>query len=153
MITQLFHVVGPSLRRRLSVQLAVLLGYSVLQGLAFVLIVPVLRRLLDGDAQGAWPWAWALTGVALATAVAYYVQQMLGFQVALAASHRLYHRLGDHVSTLPLGWFSGEQVGNLGQLAARGVPQVRSLLAHLLQPLCTAVVTPLTVVVAMAFLD
>ncbi|MET9254538.1 ABC transporter ATP-binding protein [Streptomyces sp. NPDC003717] len=153
MIRQLFHVVGPALRRRLTAQLLVLLGYSLLQGAAFVLVVPVLRRLLDGDADAAWPWAWALAGVALATAVAYYAQQMLGFQVALAASHRLYHRLGDHVSTLPLGWFSGEQVGKLGQLAARGVPQVRSLLAHLLQPLCTAVVTPLTVVVAMAFLD
>ncbi|RFU84390.1 ABC transporter ATP-binding protein [Streptomyces triticagri] len=153
MIKQLFQVVGPSLRRRLALQLAVLLGYSVLQGVAFVLVVPVLRRLLAGDADGAWPWAWALAGVALATAVTYYVQQMLSFQVALVASHRLYHRLGDHVSALPLGWFSGEQVGGLGQLASRGVPQVRSLLAHLLQPLCTAVVTPLTVVVAMAFLD
>ncbi|MEV0220502.1 ABC transporter ATP-binding protein [Streptomyces sp. NPDC050704] len=153
MIKQLFQVVGPALRRRLALQLAVLLAYSVLQGVAFVLIVPVLGRLLAGDTDAAWPWAWALAGVALATAVAYYVQQMLSFQVALAASHRLYHRLGDHVSALPLGWFSGEQVGALGQLASRGVPQVRSLLAHLLQPLCTAVVTPLTVVVAMAFLD
>ncbi|GAA5038941.1 ABC transporter ATP-binding protein [Thermocatellispora tengchongensis] len=144
---------GPALRRRLAVQLAVLLGYSVLQGVAFVLVVPVLRRLLAGDTDGVWPWAGALAGVALATAVAYYAQQMLAFQVALAASHRLYHRIGDHVSALPLGWFSGEQVGRLGQLASRGVPQVRSLLAHLLQPLCTAVVTPLTVVVAMAFLD
>ncbi|WP_416960533.1 ABC transporter ATP-binding protein [Streptomyces sp. Agncl-13] len=153
MIKQLFHVVGPSLRRRLALQLAVLLAYSVLQGVAFVLIVPVLRRLLAGDASDAWPWTWALVGVALATSMAYYVQQMLSFQVALAASHRLYHRLGDHVSALPLGWFSGEQVGSLGQLASRGVPQVRSLLAHLLQPLCTAVVTPLTVVIAMAFLD
>lgn len=153
MIKQLFHVVGPSLRRRLALQLAVLFAYSVLQGVAFVLIVPVLRRLLAGDAGDAWPWTWALAGVALATSVAYYVQQLLSFQVALAASHRLYHRLGDHVSALPLGWFSGEQVGGLGQLASRGIPQVRSLLAHLLQPLCTAVVTPLTVVIAMAFID
>jgi ATP-binding cassette subfamily B protein len=152
-IRQLFQVVGPALRRRLALQLAVLLAYSVLQGVAFVLIVPVLRRLLAGDTDAAWPWAWALTGVALATAVTYYVQQMLSFQVALAASHRLYHRLGDHVSALPLGWFSGEQVGGLGQLASRGVPQVRSMVAHLLQPLCTAVVTPLTVVAAMAFFD
>ncbi|MFI0421233.1 ABC transporter ATP-binding protein [Spongiactinospora sp. 9N601] len=153
MIRRLYHVVGPALRGALTFQLVVLLGYSVLQGVAFVLVVPVLQRLLAGDVAGVWPWAGALAAVALATAVAYYAQQMLAFRVALTASHRLYHRLGDHVSALPLGWFSGEQVGRLGQLASRGVPQVRSLLAHLLQPLCTAVVTPLTVVVAMAFLD
>lgn len=153
MIRKLFQVAGPESRGPMTAQFVALIVYSVLQGAAFVLVVPLLGGLLGDDPGDAWPWAAALTVVALATAVAHYLQQMIGFQVALAVSHRLYHRLGDHVATLPLGWFSGEQVGSLGQLASRGVPQVRGLLAHLLQPLLSAVLTPLTVIVAMAFYD
>ncbi|KPI01149.1 Xenobiotic-transporting ATPase [Actinobacteria bacterium OK074] len=153
MIRKLFKVAGPEARGLLIARLVSLVVYSVLQGVSFVLVVPLLRALLGPDPDDAWPWTWALAGVALATAVAHYVQQMTGFRVALAVSHGLYHRLGDHVATLPLGWFSGEQVGRLGQLTTRAIPQIRALLAHLLRPLVTSVLTPLTVVVAMAFYD
>lgn len=65
----------------------------------------------------------------------------------------LYHRLGDHLARLPIGWYTGRRVGEVSTLASRGVLDAMSVMAHLLAPFVGAVLTPLTIVVVMICVD
>ncbi|MET7400472.1 ABC transporter ATP-binding protein [Dactylosporangium sp. NPDC005572] len=151
MIRLLGAVLGPAYARPLRLHLAALIVFAVLQGCAFALLVPVLRGLLRGDPPGG--WLAALAGTVAATAVAYWVQAQAGYRVGMALSRALHHRIGDHVAALPLGWFTAGRVGRLARLTSQGVVDIMGVPAHLLQPLVTAVVTPATVVLAMAWFD
>ncbi|TDD11270.1 ABC transporter ATP-binding protein [Nonomuraea deserti] len=151
MIGELGAVLGREHGARLRRSLLAMAVYGVLQGLSFAMLVPVLRALLSGEAVG--PWLAAFAAVVVATAVASYVQAQYGYAVGLAALRTLYHRLGDHVAGLPVGWFSADRVGRLGQLVGKGVMDVMSVPAHLLQVVVSAVAAPATVLVCMFVFD
>ncbi|NBE97297.1 ABC transporter ATP-binding protein [Nonomuraea sp. KC401] len=151
MIGELGAVLGQEHGARLRRSLLAMTVYGVLQGLSFAMLVPVLRALLSGEAVG--PWLAAFAVVVAATAVASYVQAQYGYAVGLAALRTLYHRLGDHVAGLPVGWFSADRVGRLGQLVGKGVMDVMSVPAHLLQVVVSAVAAPATVLVCMFVFD
>ncbi|TDD25710.1 ABC transporter ATP-binding protein [Nonomuraea diastatica] len=151
MIGELGAVLGPEHGARLRRSLLAMAVYGVLQGLSFAMLVPVLRALLSGESVG--PWLAAFAAVVVATAVASYVQAQYGYAVGLAALRTLYHRLGDHVAGLPVGWFSADRVGRLGQLVGKGVMDVMSVPAHLLQVVVSAVAAPATVLVCMFVFD
>ncbi|WP_137230318.1 ABC transporter ATP-binding protein [Streptomyces sp. BPSDS2] len=153
MIRDLSAVLGSAHRAVLFRYLAALCGYGVAQGLAVSLLVPVLGDLLGGDTGGAARWTGWLAVAVLLTLGAHYVQAMLGFRVALVILTTLHHRLGDHVAALPLGWFDGTTVGRLTRMGTKSVLSIAGSCAHLLQPLVTGVLTPVTVVVVMLFLD
>lgn len=153
MIRQLFAVLDDPGRALLRRMLAGLIGSAVLQGIGFALLVPLLRALLGPDPDAAWPWLAALAGVFALYAVAHADSQMAGYRVGTGASRTLHHRLGDHVATLPLGWFTPARTGALAQLASKSVVDVMGAPAHLLRPLVTAFVTPLVVVTIMFFFD
>ncbi len=107
--------------------------YGVLQGLAVTLLVPVARSLQAADWAGAWMWIGALAVTAVACSIAHYVQAMGGFAVALAALRSMHLRIGDHLVTLPLGWFTG-RTGSIAQIASKGTLSVGVVAAHLLTP-------------------
>lgn len=153
MIGDLLTIIGPAHRGRMVRYLGWVTGYGVLQGVATVLLVPFLSALLVGDTGAAVAWCGAIAVAVAATCVAHYVQAMRGFDMALIVLTTLHERLGDHVVTLPLGWFSGERVGRLSRLVTAGTTMVAGLFAHLLAPLVVAVATPATIVLAMLFLD
>lgn len=153
MIRHLATILGPRHRGALRSYLAWLVGYAVLEGLAMAFLVPVLGAVLSGDTGAAWRWLGALAVAVLATCVARYQQAMQGFRLALVTLGTLHRRLGDHVASLPLGWFSSEQVGRLSRSATGGTFMVTNVFAHLLTPVVSGVVTPATVAVAMLVLD
>ncbi|MEV6522834.1 ABC transporter ATP-binding protein [Longispora sp. NPDC051575] len=126
--------------------LAALFAFALAQGAAYALLVPILRALFAGEPSRAWPWILALGWAAVVCAVLQYTQAVLGFGVGLDLSRALYHRLGDTLAGLPLGWFSTDRTGRLGRMVTQGVTQVMGVPAHLLQPLVTAYVTPAVVV-------
>ncbi|MBN9791406.1 ABC transporter ATP-binding protein [Pseudonocardia sp. TMWB2A] len=153
MITDLLLILGPAHRRRLFGYLAWVTAFGVVQGVATVLLVPFLEALLAGDTAAALVWTGALLVAVVAACVLYHVQAMAGFGVALVVLTTLHERLGDHVSALPLGWFSAERVGRLSRITTGGTMTVAGLFAHLLTPLVVAVVTPATIVLAMLLFD
>lgn len=153
MIRQLIDVVGPEHARPLRRMVTGLVVGAVLQGVAFALLVPVLEALLGDDPDEVWPWVWAMLGVSLLYCVAYYDSMRTGFDAGAALSRSLHHRIGDQVSSLPLGWFAPERVGQLGQLATKSVMDIMGVPAHLLRPLVTSYVTPVTVVALMYVFD
>ncbi|SCE07624.1 ABC-type multidrug transport system, ATPase and permease component, partial [Streptomyces sp. SolWspMP-sol7th] len=148
MIRLLRHVLGAEGYRPLRRLLAVLLAAAVLQGLAFALLVPVLRALLGGSPDAVWPWLLALAAVTAAFTAAQAAALAGGFTVGGQLSRALHRRLADHTLTLPVGWFSGGRAAELARIAGPGVMQVMNMPAHLLRPLVSAVVTPAVLVAA-----
>lgn len=126
---------------------------AVLEGIGYVLLVPLLDALLTGDTDAAWRW----TGVMAALLVLYgavrYRAQMLSYRAAVGLSRGLFTRLGDQVAKLPLGWFQGDRVGPVGRLTSKGVIDVMGVPAHMLRPLITSFVTPATVIIVVAVFD
>ncbi|MDT3439438.1 MULTISPECIES: ABC transporter ATP-binding protein [unclassified Pseudofrankia] len=153
MIRQLGRVLGSEHRGDYLRYLAALVLYNVLQGVAYVLLVPVLRDLLRGDTGGAARWFAVLASVVVVGWLASYVQQQLGFRLGHLLARTLHHRLGDHLTDLPIGWFSGNRVGAIGQLTCKGIVDIMGLPAHMFQPIVSAAVTPLTVVAGVLILD
>ncbi|MEM7323348.1 MAG: ABC transporter ATP-binding protein [Actinomycetota bacterium] len=126
---------------------------AVLEGVGYILLVPLLDALLTGDTDAAWRWAVVMAVLLVVYGLVRYWAQMLSYRAAVGLSRGLFTRLGDRVAELPLGWFEGDRVGPVGRLTSKGVIDVMGVPAHLLRPLITGFVTPITVVVVVAVFD
>ncbi|WP_197321925.1 ABC transporter ATP-binding protein [Saccharomonospora sp. NB11] len=153
MIRTLLRVLGEEYARPLRRTVALMTITAIAEGLSYALIVPVLRELFGDTPADAWPWLIAFAGAVVLYAVLRYVSDLSGFRVGAALLRGMYHRLGDHLARLPLGWYDSGRVGEVSVLASRGVLQAMSVIAHLLAPFVSACVTPLTIVVVMLVFD
>ncbi len=152
MIRGFLHILGP--RRGLMFGYLAWVGaYGVLHGVAMVLLVPISQALFDGRYADAARWLAVLAAVVVAAAVAQYVQSSLAMRMALATMRLLHRRLGDHMVTLPLGWFSRDTVGSVSQIAVKGTTFVGTSGAHLITPIVLNTVSAATVVIGLALFD
>ncbi|MET8668517.1 ABC transporter ATP-binding protein [Streptomyces tendae] len=153
MIRQLYRVLGPEGSRPLNRLLVLQCGAAVLQGVAFALLVPVLRALLGPRPDDVWPWLTAFAACALAHAVLQGAAIAGGFTVGSRLSRVLHRRMADQALRLPLGWFTTGRTAEFSRLAGQNVIQVMSTPAHLLRPFISSLLTPATLVVATFFFD
>ncbi|WP_399944217.1 ABC transporter ATP-binding protein [Streptomyces sp. BBFR25] len=153
MIRQLYRVLGPTGSRPLNRLLILQSGAAVLQGVAFALLVPVLKALLGTDPDDVWPWLTAFTGCVLAYAALQGAALSGGFTVGSQLSRTLHRRMADQALRLPLGWFTAGRTAEFSRLAGQNVIQVMSTPAHLLRPFITSLLTPATLVIATFFFD
>ncbi|MFD7075622.1 ABC transporter ATP-binding protein [Nocardioides sp. NPDC059952] len=140
-------------RRQLARVVAMFVTTGVLQGLAFACVVPVLDAALRQDWDAATTWLGVLAGLFVAHHVALTVGNLDGYDLACDLLDITLARLGDHTVRLPLGWYDRDRTGQLSRMASKGATDIASVPGHLLRPLIAAVVSPITVVVAMAFLE
>lgn len=152
MINGFLRILGPE-RGRMYSFLAWAVGYGLLHGLSMTLLVPISLALFDGDFGAAGRSLVALAAVVLLSAVAHYVQAAQSMRMALTTMRLLHHRLGDHMVTLPLGWFTRERVGQVSQIAVKGTTFVGTSSAHLVTPLVVNTTSALTVVVGLFVFD
>ncbi|TLH71453.1 ABC transporter ATP-binding protein [Mycolicibacterium phocaicum] len=152
MINGFLRILGPE-RGRMYSFLAWAVGYGLLHGLSMTLLVPISLALFDGDVGAAARWLVVLAVVVLLSAVAHYVQAAQSMRMALTTMRLLHHRLGDHMVTLPLGWFTRERVGQVSQIAVKGTTFVGTSSAHLVTPLVVNTTSALTVVVGLFVFD
>ncbi|MCX4669131.1 ABC transporter ATP-binding protein/permease [Streptomyces sp. NBC_01381] len=149
MIRMLLRVLGREYARPVRRTVALMTATAVAEGLSYALLVPVLRALFGSTPDDAWPWLTAF-GVAIALYGALrYLSDLSGFHVGTTLLRGMYHRLGDHLARLPIGWYGAGRLGEVSVLASRGVLQAMAVIAHLLAPFISASVTPLTIVVVM----
>ncbi|MEU3096207.1 ABC transporter ATP-binding protein [Streptomyces sp. NPDC006967] len=153
MISLLLRVLGDEHAGPLRRTLSLMTVAAVAEGLAYALLVPILRVLFGSEPQHAWGWLGAFAAAASVCALLRYRADVSGFRAGAALSRGLHHRLGDHLARLPLGWFSPRRVGDVTVLASRSVLQVMAVPAHRLQPLISAGALPLTVVIVMLCYD
>ncbi|MEV4104912.1 ABC transporter ATP-binding protein [Nonomuraea sp. NPDC049649] len=153
MIGMLLRVLGPRYAPPVRRTIALMTVTAVAEGLSYALLVPVLRALLGGEPAEAWPWLAAFGAAVAGYAALRYLSDLAGFRAGTVLLDGLYHRLGEHLARLPIGWFGAGRVGEVSALASRGVLQAMSVIVHFLAPFVGACVTPLTIVVVMLAFD
>ncbi|WP_088142757.1 ABC transporter ATP-binding protein [Achromobacter xylosoxidans] len=124
-------------------------AYGALCGLTIAALAPLLTHLLEADAKAAAPWLAALlAGVAVCWGLRRHVERA-GVRVGVAILQDARHRLGDHVASLPVGWFTPQNTARLGHVVTQGMMSVAQLPAHVFTPVIAGVVTPVVLVVAL----
>ncbi|ASR37601.1 ABC transporter [Prauserella marina] len=149
MIRMLLRVLGPSYAPPVRRTVALMTATAVVEGLSYALLVPVLRALFGSTPGDASPWLIAFGVTVACYAVLRYTSDLSGFRVGTTLLHGMYHRLGDHLARLPIGWYTAGRVGKVSVLASSGVLEAMGVIAHLLAPFISACVTPLTIIVVM----
>ncbi|MBP1822045.1 ABC transporter ATP-binding protein [Mycobacterium sp. OAE908] len=152
MIRGFLRLLGPQ-RGRMYAYLAWVTGYGLLHGAAMILLVPISVALFDERYTDAGRWLGVLAAVVVVGAVAHYVQATLAIRMALATMRLLHHRLGDHMVSLPLGWFNRETVGHVSQIAVKGTVFVGTSGANLITPVVLNTTSAATVVVGLFVYD
>ncbi|MEU6153133.1 ABC transporter ATP-binding protein [Actinosynnema sp. NPDC047251] len=149
----LLHVLGHEHARPVRRTVALMTTTAVVEGLSYALLVPVLANLFGGTPADALPWLALFGGAVVIYAVLRYVSDLFGFRAGISLLRGMYHRLGDHLARLPLGWYSTGRVGEVSVLAGQGVLDTVGVIAHLLGPYLSALVTPVTIVGVMLAFD
>lgn len=149
MIRMLLRVLGRQYARPLRRTVTLMTATAITEGLSYALLVPLLRALFGSTPDDAWPWLVAFGAAIALYAALRYISDLSGFVVGTALLRGMYHRLGDHLARLPIGWYEAGRLGEVSVLASRGVLQAMSVIAHLLAPFISASVTPLTIVAVM----
>lgn len=152
MIGGFTRILGPQ-RGRMYGFLVWATVYGLLHGVSMVLLVPISVSLFEGEFGSAARWLAVLAVVVVASAVAHYLQAASAMRMALTTMRLLHHRLGDHLVTLPLGWFTRERVGQVSQIAVKGTTFVGTSSAHLVTPLVVNITSALTVVAGLFVFD
>ncbi|OBK81510.1 ABC transporter ATP-binding protein [Mycobacterium sp. 1164985.4] len=152
MIRGFLQILGPQ-RERMFSFLSVVTVYGILHGLVMLLLVPVTVSLFDGDFAAAGGWLGIMALTVLAASALNYLQAKLAIRMALTTMRLLHHRLGDHMVTLPLGWFTRETVGKVSQIAVKGTVFVGTSGGNLVTPLVVNTVSAVTVVIGLFFFD
>lgn len=142
MIRMLLRVLGHEYARPVRRTVALMTTTALVEGLSYALLVPVLRALFGNTPEDAWPWLVAFGAAVAVYAVLRYVSDRFGFLAGTTLLRGTYHRLGDHLARLPIGWYDAGRLGEVSVLASRGVLQAMSVIAHLLAPFISACVTP-----------
>ncbi|WP_236050722.1 ABC transporter ATP-binding protein [Nonomuraea cypriaca] len=122
---------------------------AIAEGSSYALLVPVLRALFGSAPGDAVPWLIAFGAAVAVYAVLRYTSDLSGMRVGTTMLRGMYHRLGDHLARLPIGWYSSGRVGEVSVMASRGLLQAMGVVAHLLAPFISACVTPLTIIAVM----
>ncbi|MFD5552652.1 ABC transporter ATP-binding protein [Streptomyces sp. NPDC127068] len=149
MIRTLLRVLGPEYAHAMRRTVVLMTTTAVVEGLSYALLVPVLRELFGSTPDDAVPWLIAFGAAVAVYAVLRYVSDLSGMRVGTTMLHGMYHRLGEHLARLPIGWYDAGRVGEVSVMASRGLLQAMGVAAHLLAPFVSALVTPLTIVAVM----
>ncbi|GAB1510389.1 ABC transporter ATP-binding protein [Actinophytocola sp. KF-1] len=149
MIRTLLRVLGTEYAPPVRRAMALMTATAVAEGLSYALLVPVLRALFGDTPGAAWPPLIAFGAAVAGYAAPRYLADLAGFRAGTTLLHGMFHRFGDHLARLPIGWFSPARVGELSVLAGSGVLRAMGVIAHLLAPFIAASVTPLTIVAVM----
>ncbi|MCF8609757.1 ABC transporter ATP-binding protein/permease [Gordonia sp. HY285] len=153
MIRRAFALVPADRQHLIPFHLVATLIYGVAQAAAFVLLIPLLESLFDGDTGAAGVWLAVMAGVVVVAAVAGYFQSLLGLKLGVGMLRGVSHRLGDHLAALPLGWFSGRTTASITRTVVADVREIVEFFAHLLAVMVTGVVVPIGIGIGVLFID
>lgn len=153
MIRRMLSYCSDEARRLVLAELAFVVVNAVLQGIAFLMLVPMLRAFFagDGDAAGRWLVAVAIVA-ALYVATAWCASQ-LGMRASGAVLDSLITRLGDRLVELPVAWFGADRSGLITGIATQGAMFVSNMPYAILRQILVGFITPGTVLIGMWILD
>ena len=153
MIRRLLHHCSPQARRLVIAELSFVVVAALLQGIAFLLLVPLLRSLFVGDLDGAWRWLLVVVGAAVGYVVASWFASQIGMKASTAVLDSLLERLGDSVVSLPVAWYSTDRTGLIAGLATQGAMFVSTMPYAILRQILAGFIAPATVLGGMYVFD
>ena len=153
MIRRLLHYCSPRARRLVIAELSFVVVAALLQGIAFLLLVPLLRSLFVGDVDGSWGWLIAVVATAVSYVIASWFASQIGMEASTAVLDSLLEQLGDSVVSLPVSWYTTDRTGLIAGLATQGAMFVSMMPYAILRQILAGFVAPGTVLVGMYFFD
>lgn len=153
MIRSLLHHSSPEARRLLIAELVFIVATAILQGIAFLLLVPLLRALFLGDSDAAGSWLIAIAVVGAGYALTTWFASQIGMKASSALLDSLLTGLGDRVVELPVAWFGADRSGLIAGIATQGAMFVSNMPYAILRQVLTGFITPGTVLVGMYVFD
>jgi ATP-binding cassette, subfamily B, bacterial IrtB/YbtQ len=155
MIRYLLELLDDRGRRHLRTMLALQGAQGVLQGLGFLFVVPLIAVLLNKpvDQSGLWCWIAAITVTVAAHHGLLVRSTSLGYLVGTDVLTGFHTRIGNHLATLPIGWFSTNRTGPIARLLSKGTMDVADFPAHLLRHVIVGVTAPITMIIGSYLLD
>lgn len=128
---------------------------AILQGLLLGLLVPILRALLQPEPNFVVASPWLLLGM-IGLAI-YWVLSVITTPIWFAASMELAaslrHHLMQHITTLPLGWFTTEHKARLARAVTADAGSVAQLAVTIGSPAITATLVPITIIAVVFAID
>lgn len=155
LVRHLFELLDERGRRHLRVMLVTQAAQGVLQGTGFLLVAPLIAALMEAPVDGgrAALWIGAIAVVVVAHHALLAWSTSLGYLVGTDVLTGFHARLGDHLATLPIGWFRGDRTGPIGRMLGKGTMDVANLPAHLLRHVVVGVTAPVTMIIGSFLLD
>lgn len=153
MIRRLLQSCSPDAQRLLVAELACVIASAILQGVAFLLLVPLLRALFDGDQGAAGRWLLITAVVAVLYVIAAWCASQLGMRTSGAVLDSLITRLGDRLVELPVAWFGPDRTGLITGIATQGAMFVSNMPYAILRQILVGFISPGTVLIGMWFVD
>ncbi|MFY1634995.1 ABC transporter ATP-binding protein [Solwaraspora sp. WMMB335] len=153
MIRRLLHYSSLRARRLLVTELTFIVATAVLQGIAFLMLVPLLQALFAGETATVGNWLTAVAVVGALYAVAFWFASQIGMKASTAVLDSLLTRLGDRLVELPISWFGADRSGLIAGIATHGAMFVSSAPYSIVRLILTGFITPATVLVGMYFFD
>ena len=141
------------IRRRLWVSLGVIALAAVAHGIALACLYPVCRDLVSGDHARLVRDSGIFAAATLITAGLSILGTRLGRSSGYAITEGLHKALGDSVGSMPLSRVEHRGPGHFSRLASTDVMHIVTLPAHLAEPFCAAVLTPLATIGVIACFD
>lgn len=153
MIRRMLYYCSPRARRLVIAELSFVVVAALLQGIAFLLLVPLLRALFVGDLDASWGWLIAVAGTAVGYVIASWFASQIGMEASTAVLDSLLERLGDSVVSLPVSWYSTDRTGLITGLATQGAMFVSTMPYAILRQILAGFIAPGTVLIGMYFFD
>lgn len=123
---------------------------GLIEGVALCLLLPCVTALANNEpvwGLGVWGWVIVLSILAIVSAIVGYVQSLRGYQTALDFLVNVHKKVGDQVSSLPLGWFNRPLAGLLSRLVANELVMTGEIIAHMLSPIIQRVTASIVLLV------
>lgn len=123
---------------------------GLIEGVALCLLLPCVTALANNEpvwGLGVWGWVIVLSILAVVSAIVGYVQSLRSYQTALDFLVNVHKKVGDQVSSLPLGWFNRPLAGLLSRLVANELVMTGEIIAHMLSPIIQRVTASIVLLV------
>jgi ATP-binding cassette, subfamily B, bacterial IrtB/YbtQ len=136
-------------RRQLRTMLILQVAQGILQGVGFLFVVPLIAALAARPTH--WNQLWISIGAIAVTVCVHHVllarSTSLGYEVGTGVLTGFHTRIGNHLATLPIGWFGAERTGPVGRLVAKDAVDVADFPSHLLRHIVVGVSAPAVLIV------
>ena len=113
-----------------------------------------MNAVFDGDHDAlSWGRLAPFVIVAVAALILNYLASVQGVELTFATTRRLYERIGDHITSLPLGWFSPERIGTVTRTITNSSQNVTLVFGFLMLPFLNGIIAPAVITVGLLIID